>query len=200
MTGLVHSKHTLSPQRQLNGMFISRRRHACCTAGMLTGKYSADSLPKGPRGLLFRQILPGIEPLTDVVQQVAASRRKTPSQVCVAGLSGGGAAVTVSPSTTESRRSGRTTPHVELCCTAWCWLKMYGASRNWQLWGACRWLSTGAWRRARCRFQAPRTWPRQGSKRISCTTILHPAGQGVQTALDGAWDLTTVHEAPFVSM
>lgn len=69
------------------------RRRGCCAAGMLTGKYSADSLPQGPRGLLFRQILPGIEPLTDVMQQVAASRRKTPSQVRVSGQLGGGAAV-----------------------------------------------------------------------------------------------------------
>jgi aryl-alcohol dehydrogenase-like predicted oxidoreductase len=52
-----------------------------CTAGMLTGKYSKDRLPKGPRGVLFRQILPGIEPLTETIQQVAASRRKSPSQV-----------------------------------------------------------------------------------------------------------------------
>jgi hypothetical protein len=69
------------------------RHHGRCAAGMLTGNYSADSLPKGPRGLLFRQILPGIEPLTDVMQQVAASRRKSPSQVCATGHLGGGAAV-----------------------------------------------------------------------------------------------------------
>lgn len=48
---------------------------------MLTGKYDKDNLPKGPRGLLFRQILPGIEPLTDLMQQIATSRRKSVSQV-----------------------------------------------------------------------------------------------------------------------
>ncbi len=50
-------------------------------AGMLTGKYSADRLPAGPRGILFRQILPGLEPLLDMMRQIAASRRKTVSQV-----------------------------------------------------------------------------------------------------------------------
>ncbi len=49
--------------------------------GMLTGKYDKDNLPAGPRGLLFRSILPGIEPLTDLMRQIAASRRKTVSQV-----------------------------------------------------------------------------------------------------------------------
>lgn len=47
---------------------------------MLTGKYDAKNLPAGPRGLLFRQVLPGIEPLTDLMRQIAASRNKTVSQ------------------------------------------------------------------------------------------------------------------------
>ena len=54
-----------------------------CSAGMLTGKYlSPDRLPAGPRGLLFRQILPGLQPLLDTMRQIAARRRKTMSQVC----------------------------------------------------------------------------------------------------------------------
>jgi pyridoxine 4-dehydrogenase len=48
---------------------------------MLTGKYREGRLPPGPRGLLFRQILPGIEPLLDIMRQIAARRRKTVSQV-----------------------------------------------------------------------------------------------------------------------
>ncbi|KAG6391524.1 hypothetical protein SASPL_149280 [Salvia splendens] len=31
--------------------------------GMLTGKYNTSNLPTGPRGFLFQQILPGLEPL-----------------------------------------------------------------------------------------------------------------------------------------
>lgn len=53
----------------------------CFVSGMLTGKYSADDLPKGPRGLLFRQILPGIAPLLDTMRQIASGRKKTVSQV-----------------------------------------------------------------------------------------------------------------------
>lgn len=51
--------------------------------GMLTGKYSADELPKGPRGLLFRQILPGIAPLLHTMRQIATVRKKTVSQVAI---------------------------------------------------------------------------------------------------------------------
>lgn len=53
--------------------------------GMLTGKYDVSSgkLPKGPRGLLFRQILPGLQPLLSTMEAIAKERRKTVSQVGV---------------------------------------------------------------------------------------------------------------------
>ncbi len=53
--------------------------------GMLTGKYDVSSgrLPKGPRGLLFRQILPGLEPLLGTMEAIAQDRRKSMSQVSV---------------------------------------------------------------------------------------------------------------------
>ncbi|EYU45303.1 hypothetical protein ABFS82_06G016700 [Erythranthe guttata] len=51
--------------------------------GMLTGKYSANNLPNGPRGLLFRQILPGLEPLLNSLKETAQRRRKTVSQVAI---------------------------------------------------------------------------------------------------------------------
>ena len=47
----------------------------------LAGKYSKDNLPKGPRGALFRQILPGAEPLLQLMGSIAESRGKTSSQV-----------------------------------------------------------------------------------------------------------------------
>jgi hypothetical protein len=50
------------------------------------GKYSASNMPKGPRGSLFKQLLPGIAPLTAALDAVAASRRKTVSQVCLVQL------------------------------------------------------------------------------------------------------------------
>ncbi|XP_027156299.1 pyridoxal reductase, chloroplastic-like [Coffea eugenioides] len=51
--------------------------------GMLTGKYSPSNLPQGPRGLLFRQILPGLEPLLSSLKEIAEKRRKTMSQVAI---------------------------------------------------------------------------------------------------------------------
>lgn len=53
--------------------------------GMLTGKYDVSSgrLPKGPRGLLFRQILPGLEPLLGTMEAIAQDRRRSVSQVSV---------------------------------------------------------------------------------------------------------------------
>jgi len=54
--------------------------------GLLSGKYSVEdpgSLPGGPRGLLFRQILPGLVPLLAELRAVAAARNKTPSQVAI---------------------------------------------------------------------------------------------------------------------
>ncbi|MBW4560802.1 MAG: aldo/keto reductase [Mojavia pulchra JT2-VF2] len=52
--------------------------------GLLTGKYSQKGpFPKGIRGLLFRQLLPGIGPLLACLQEVAQSRNKTMSQVAI---------------------------------------------------------------------------------------------------------------------
>lgn len=52
--------------------------------GLLTGKYSENnSYPKGIRGLLFRQLLPGIRPLLDCLREVAESRNKSMSQVAI---------------------------------------------------------------------------------------------------------------------
>jgi len=49
--------------------------------GMLTGKYDASSLPKGPRSVLFRQILPGLESLLSCLRRIAEKKGKTMSQV-----------------------------------------------------------------------------------------------------------------------
>jgi pyridoxine 4-dehydrogenase len=52
--------------------------------GLLTGKYSEKgSFPKGVRGFLFRQLLPGITPLLQCLREVAKSRNKTISQVAI---------------------------------------------------------------------------------------------------------------------
>jgi pyridoxine 4-dehydrogenase len=51
--------------------------------GLLTGKYSEENLPKGIRGVLFRQLLPGIRPLLNCLKTIAHSRDKTPSQIAL---------------------------------------------------------------------------------------------------------------------
>jgi len=52
--------------------------------GILTGKYSETGvLPKGIRGLLFRQLLPGARSLLACLQEIAQSRNKTMSQVAI---------------------------------------------------------------------------------------------------------------------
>jgi pyridoxine 4-dehydrogenase len=51
--------------------------------GLLTGKYSKENLPKGIRGVLFRQLLPGIRPVLDCVEAIAHSKAKTPAQVAL---------------------------------------------------------------------------------------------------------------------
>ncbi|ONK72714.1 uncharacterized protein A4U43_C04F22370 [Asparagus officinalis] len=51
--------------------------------GMLTGKYTSSNLPRGPRGLLFRQILPGLDPLLSTLKGIAVRRGKTMSQVAI---------------------------------------------------------------------------------------------------------------------
>ncbi|KAG0605432.1 hypothetical protein M758_9G058400 [Ceratodon purpureus] len=51
--------------------------------GMLTGKYSPTNVPSGPRGLIFKQVLPGLGPLQDTLKQIAKRRGKTVSQVAI---------------------------------------------------------------------------------------------------------------------
>ncbi|XP_077248457.1 NAD(P)-linked oxidoreductase superfamily protein [Tasmannia lanceolata] len=51
--------------------------------GMLTGKYTASRLPRGPRALLFSQILPGLEPLLSSLQEIAEKRGRTIPQVAI---------------------------------------------------------------------------------------------------------------------
>lgn len=52
--------------------------------GLLTGKYATGGpLPKGLRGFLFRQLLPGIQPLMDCLGAIAQTYHKTPAQVAL---------------------------------------------------------------------------------------------------------------------
>jgi pyridoxine 4-dehydrogenase len=52
--------------------------------GMLTGKYGVDGpYPKGLRGLVFRQLLPGMRPLLETLDAIASHHHKTPAQVAI---------------------------------------------------------------------------------------------------------------------
>ena len=53
--------------------------------GLLTGKYTLDNLPRpgNPRRQLFRELLPGAQPLLKTLEAVAADAGKTQSQVAI---------------------------------------------------------------------------------------------------------------------
>jgi pyridoxine 4-dehydrogenase len=52
--------------------------------GLLTGKFSEKgTFPKGIRGLLCKQLLPGMKPLLGCLQEIANTRNKTMSQVAL---------------------------------------------------------------------------------------------------------------------
>jgi len=69
--------------------------------GVLTGKYSLDRLPSGPRGLIFKALLPSCTPLLGTLQEVATSRRVSPSAVAIAWAMSKGALVIVGMRTPE---------------------------------------------------------------------------------------------------
>ena len=49
--------------------------------GLLTGKYDESVLPAGPRGQLFKTLLPSISPVLSTLTEVAEQRNKSESQV-----------------------------------------------------------------------------------------------------------------------
>ena len=57
--------------------------------GLLSGRYTGDpeedkdKLPSGPRGFLFKQILPGVAPLLAEMRAIADARGKTVAQVAI---------------------------------------------------------------------------------------------------------------------
>ena len=51
--------------------------------GLLSDRYDETRLPKGPRGLLFKEILPGLQPLLGSLREIAAARGKSVSQVAI---------------------------------------------------------------------------------------------------------------------
>jgi pyridoxine 4-dehydrogenase len=53
--------------------------------GLLTGKYNLDNLPRNgnPRRQLFRELLPGAQPLLNTLEAIASDMDKTQSQIAI---------------------------------------------------------------------------------------------------------------------
>ncbi len=51
--------------------------------GLLTGKYSENSYPKGIRGLACKQLLPGMKPLLECMGEISLARNKTLAQIAI---------------------------------------------------------------------------------------------------------------------
>lgn len=51
--------------------------------GVLSGKYSVDRLPSGPRGLIFKALLPSLQPLLSTLEEIAAARGVSQSAVAI---------------------------------------------------------------------------------------------------------------------
>lgn len=51
--------------------------------GLLTGKYNSRNIPSGPRGIIFRRVLPTMGPLLATLREIADARGKTMSQVAL---------------------------------------------------------------------------------------------------------------------
>ncbi|CAM9342752.1 unnamed protein product [Choristocarpus tenellus] len=73
-----------------NGLFeaadqlgVTKIAYSPLALGLLTGKYGMDNIPSGPRGIIFRRVLPTMGPLLGVLRAVAIDRGKTTSQVAL---------------------------------------------------------------------------------------------------------------------
>ena len=74
----------LGIQETCNELGIRLIAYSPLCLGILTGKYRDRSqVPKGPRGFLFRQLLPGVQPVLQTLDAIAHTRQKTMAQVAL---------------------------------------------------------------------------------------------------------------------
>jgi pyridoxine 4-dehydrogenase len=74
----------LSLKEVCDEMGIQLIAYSPLALGILTGKYSENGkFPKGIRGLLFRQLLPGAKLILESLKAIAASRNKTMAQIAI---------------------------------------------------------------------------------------------------------------------
>ena len=91
--------------------------------GVLSGKYDERNLPDGPRGLIFRALLPSCRPLLATLREVAAARQVSVSAVAINWAMSKGAVVIVgmkTPAQVESQCCGTPLRHasaMEFACS-----------------------------------------------------------------------------------
>ena len=85
---------------------VAVRRVVCSplALGVLSGKYSMDALPSGPRGFLFKQLLPSCAPLLGTLREIATARGVSMSAVAIAWSMSKGALVIVGMKTPSQVR------------------------------------------------------------------------------------------------
>ena len=74
----------LSIQEVCDELGIRLIAYSPLALGILTGKYEVGGkLPSGLRGFVFRQLLPGVQPILDTVNAIAIFREKTMAQIAL---------------------------------------------------------------------------------------------------------------------
>lgn len=64
-----------------NALGVTTIAYSPLGLGLLTGKYNEGNIPSGPRGIIFRRVLPTMGPLLAVLREISDARGKTVSQV-----------------------------------------------------------------------------------------------------------------------
>jgi len=67
--------------QEANEMGISIIGYSPLALGLLSGKYSAAARPPGPRGQIYRETLPKISRLLDLMDEIGRTRGKTTAQI-----------------------------------------------------------------------------------------------------------------------
>lgn len=66
-----------------NSLGVTSIAYSPLGLGLLTGKYNMGNIPSGPRGIVFRRVLPTAGPLLGTLREIGNARGKTMSQVAL---------------------------------------------------------------------------------------------------------------------
>ncbi|CAM9854461.1 unnamed protein product, partial [Discosporangium mesarthrocarpum] len=78
---LIHRQGTNGLLKTCEELGVRVLAYSPLAQGVLTGKYSGSYVPSGPRGRIFKTLIPKVQPLIAKLREVGESRGKTPSQV-----------------------------------------------------------------------------------------------------------------------